>query len=125
MRKMFGQMLAIGVFCATAAIPATIHAADKPAEVALPKAEKAQLLDFLKNQNSTGFLVFQDGKILIEQYWPAPAPASAAAIGPATTNPKPGMAIDVPTAAMAARTATTVPPIAPPKPNPSAACDLV
>ena len=30
---------------------------------------------------------------------PAPAPANAAATGPAITNPRPGMAIEVPTAA--------------------------
>ena len=35
-------------------------------------AEMTNLLDYLRNQNSTGLLVIQDGKILVEKYWPAP-----------------------------------------------------
>lgn len=72
MRKIVGLIAAMGALCVQGAIPAAVHAADKPAEASLPKEAKAQLLNFLKNQNSTGFLVFQDGKILLEQYWPAP-----------------------------------------------------
>jgi CubicO group peptidase (beta-lactamase class C family) len=30
------------------------------------------LLDYLRNQNSTGFLVVQDDKVLVEKHWPAP-----------------------------------------------------
>ena len=30
------------------------------------------LLDYLRNHNSTGFLVVQDGKVLMEKNWPAP-----------------------------------------------------
>lgn len=30
------------------------------------------LLDYLRTQNSTGFLVIQDGKVLVETSWPAP-----------------------------------------------------
>jgi CubicO group peptidase (beta-lactamase class C family) len=30
------------------------------------------LLDYLRNQNSTGFLVIADGKLLVDQSWPAP-----------------------------------------------------
>lgn len=34
--------------------------------------ELTQLLDYLRQQNTTGFLVIQDGKTLIEKNWPAP-----------------------------------------------------
>lgn len=46
----------------TAAEPAT--AADSDATI--------RLLDFLRDHNSTGFLILQDGRILVEKYWPAP-----------------------------------------------------
>lgn len=35
-------------------------------------AEVTHLLDYVRNQNTTGFLVIQDGKVLIEKNWPAP-----------------------------------------------------
>jgi CubicO group peptidase (beta-lactamase class C family) len=33
----------------------------------------AQLLDYLAGQNSTGFIVIRDGKLLVDKAWPAPA----------------------------------------------------
>jgi CubicO group peptidase (beta-lactamase class C family) len=30
------------------------------------------LLDYLRNHNTTGFLIVQDGKVLVEKNWPAP-----------------------------------------------------
>jgi CubicO group peptidase (beta-lactamase class C family) len=35
-------------------------------------AATTNLLDYVRNQNSTGFLVVQDGKVLLEKNWPAP-----------------------------------------------------
>lgn len=35
-------------------------------------AEMTHLLDYVRNQNTTGFLVIQDGKVLIEKNWPPP-----------------------------------------------------
>lgn len=35
-------------------------------------AATTHLLDYLRNQNSTGFLVIQDEKVLLERNWPAP-----------------------------------------------------
>ncbi|MET0536163.1 MAG: serine hydrolase [Steroidobacter sp.] len=35
-------------------------------------AATTNLLDYLRNQNSTGFLVIRDGKVLVEKSWPAP-----------------------------------------------------
>lgn len=51
-----------------------------PLAIALPVAAPAddrsaamtRLLDYLRNQNSTGFLMIQDGKVLVEKAWPAP-----------------------------------------------------
>ncbi|MFV3078037.1 serine hydrolase domain-containing protein [Niveispirillum fermenti] len=40
--------------------------------VAADSAEMTRLLDYLRNQNTTGFLVIQGGKVLIEKNWPAP-----------------------------------------------------
>lgn len=36
-----------------------------------PSAATAALLDYVRGQNTTGFLVIQDGKVLIEKNWPA------------------------------------------------------
>lgn len=41
------------------------------AERATP--QMAELLDYLRGQNSTGFIVIQNGKVLVDQAWPAPA----------------------------------------------------
>lgn len=35
-------------------------------------AEMRELLDYLKGQETTGFLVTKDGEVLVEQNWPAP-----------------------------------------------------
>jgi len=37
------------------------------------KAAMTRLLDYVHNQNTTGFLVIQNGKTLVDQNWPAPA----------------------------------------------------
>lgn len=42
-----------------------------PAEQA-PSADMTRLLDYLRGQNTTGFLVIQDGHVLVERAWPAP-----------------------------------------------------
>ncbi|MCW0199465.1 serine hydrolase [Sphingopyxis sp.] len=34
---------------------------------------RARLLDYVRGQNSTGFLVIRDGRVLVEANWPAPA----------------------------------------------------
>lgn len=67
-----------GVACATALSTACVaptaaagNESDKPAPAA-KLADSQQLLDYARNQNSTGLLVVQGGKILIEKYWPAP-----------------------------------------------------
>lgn len=35
-------------------------------------AARTHLLDYLRNQNTTGFLIVQNGKVLVEKNWPAP-----------------------------------------------------
>src|SRR5687768_2139421 len=37
-----------------------------------PSAAMTTLLDYLRNQNSTGFLVIQNDKVLVEKHWPVP-----------------------------------------------------
>lgn len=43
------------------------------AAVQAPSATMMELLDYVRGQNTTGFLVIQGEKVLIEQNWPAPA----------------------------------------------------
>ncbi|MGA0544052.1 serine hydrolase domain-containing protein [Brevundimonas sp. VNH65] len=38
-----------------------------------PSPAMTELLDYLRRQNSTGFIVIRDGEVLIDQAWPAPA----------------------------------------------------
>lgn len=63
---------------AGAALAATIGACAAPAPHAVPAAAPADdkamtdLLDYLHNNDTTGFLVIQDGKVLVEKNWPAP-----------------------------------------------------
>lgn len=58
-----------GVTIAPAAAPARPGTAT-PATAG--DAAMTNLLDYLRNQNTTGFLVIQDGKILVEKNFPAP-----------------------------------------------------
>lgn len=62
-------LLVATLFAGAAALQVPLTA--RPA-VAADSAEMTQLLDFLRNQNTTGFLVIQAGKVLIEKNWPAP-----------------------------------------------------
>jgi CubicO group peptidase (beta-lactamase class C family) len=61
---------------ATATIGVAISAVVPASQVSAAPAEQSAamtgLLDYLRNQNSTGFLVLQDGKVLVEKHWPAP-----------------------------------------------------
>jgi CubicO group peptidase (beta-lactamase class C family) len=50
---------------ACAATPATSEAARSP--------DMSSLLNYLKAHNSTGFIIIEDGKVLVDQVWPAPA----------------------------------------------------
>ena len=65
------MLLAAALIAATAlssgAAPTTAAAR------ASPDAATLALLDYLHAQNSTGFVVVRDGRIVIERYWPAPA----------------------------------------------------
>jgi CubicO group peptidase (beta-lactamase class C family) len=52
--------------------PLLAHMAATPANEPA-QAAKTDLLDYLRRHNTTGFLVEQDGKVLLEENWPAPA----------------------------------------------------
>lgn len=47
-----------------------VHAA---ATAPAPSADMQDLLSYLQQQNSTGFMVVEDGKVLVDKSWPAPA----------------------------------------------------
>jgi CubicO group peptidase (beta-lactamase class C family) len=64
------MMLAAALLSLSGGAPGPAIAAE-PATAADAGAT-TRLLDFLRNQNSTGFLIVQDGRILVEKYWPAP-----------------------------------------------------
>lgn len=51
--------------CAQPPAPTPVRAAPSP--------QMQDLLDYLRRQNSTGFIVIQDGKVLVDKAWPAPA----------------------------------------------------
>lgn len=60
------------LFAATIACAMLAPAASVPAAPADKSAATTKLLDYLRNQNTTGFLVVQNEKVLIEKNWPAP-----------------------------------------------------
>lgn len=60
-------MAITGGAISTAAPTSPVSAAPSEQSVAM-----TNLLDYLRNQNSTGFLLLQDGKVLVEKNWPAP-----------------------------------------------------
>lgn len=51
--------------CAEPQPPAAVQTAPSPA--------MADLLSYLQRQNSTGFIVIQDGNVIVDQAWPAPS----------------------------------------------------
>lgn len=71
------MLLAAAIPCMAIAGAAPVTAA--PAAAA-QSADMTHLLDYLRNQNSTGFLVIQNGQVLVEKNWPTPTeePAFAA-----------------------------------------------
>lgn len=60
-------LAALPLLAASAAAPAPIAAS-----VSADEAATRALLDYLRNQNSTGFIVVQDDKVVLEKLWPAP-----------------------------------------------------
>ncbi|WP_153067297.1 hypothetical protein [Steroidobacter cummioxidans] len=67
LKAMLMAMAIAGVAIVPFAPVSPVSAASSEQSAAL-----TNLLDYLRNQNSTGFLVVQDGKVLIEKNWPAP-----------------------------------------------------
>lgn len=64
MRRLLALALALAPACALARPEATV-ARETPAMTAL--------FEYLRAQNSTGFVLVQDGKVLVDKAWPAPA----------------------------------------------------
>lgn len=65
------MVLAAGASCAVA------EPAPSPAPAAVSEAatspDMTDLLNYVRRQNSTGFIVIEDGKVLVDKAWPAPA----------------------------------------------------
>jgi len=68
--KFVRAALAAGALLCVSANVATPGVAAPAAEKSSP--EMTKLLDYLHNQNTTGFLVIENGKVLVEKNWPAP-----------------------------------------------------
>jgi len=68
------SQLAMLMVLAVAGVALSTAAPTTPVSAAPSKqsAEMSDLLDYLRDHNSTGFLVIQNGKVLVEKHWPAP-----------------------------------------------------
>lgn len=71
------RVLALALAATVSILPITAGCAAAPPAAPVAAAAKSPemggLLDYLRNHNSTGFVVIEDGKVLIDQAWPAPA----------------------------------------------------
>jgi CubicO group peptidase (beta-lactamase class C family) len=67
-------MAATAMLAVLTIAPAACAAPPLPvaAEVRQTSPEMSDLLAYVQNHNSTGFVVIQDGKVLIDETWPAP-----------------------------------------------------
>jgi len=74
--KARSHIKAVLLGAALAAVSIAPSAPARPGTAAAPAvagdAAMNNLLDYLRNQNTTGFLVIQDGKVLVEKNFPAP-----------------------------------------------------
>lgn len=66
------KAMLVAIAIAGVAILSVAPASTVAAATSEQSAAMTNLLDYLRNQNSTGFLVVQDGKVLVEKNWPAP-----------------------------------------------------
>jgi CubicO group peptidase (beta-lactamase class C family) len=66
-------LLAAAIPCAILAGGATQVPAAAPAAAASESADMTRLLDYLRNQSTTGFMIVQNGKVVVEKNWPAPS----------------------------------------------------
>lgn len=64
--------LRITALLALAAIPSAAIVPVAPAAAHAQSPAMADLLDYVRGKNTTGFLIIRDGKVLAEQNWPAP-----------------------------------------------------
>lgn len=67
------RALGLAISLATTALPACAEIPGPTPARASPSPELQDLLNYLRRQNSTGFIVVQDGKVLVDKSWPAPA----------------------------------------------------
>lgn len=77
-RLQFGFLAAVAVMATAAMVPVACQARGPATPVPVsagvaPSPAMTDLLDYAKAQRTTGFLVIQDGKVLVERNWPEPA----------------------------------------------------
>lgn len=76
MSKALLRMIAATAVAVLAVAPVASAATDTGAgavHAATPSPGMKDLLDYLHNHGSTGFMVIENGKVLVDQTWPAPA----------------------------------------------------
>lgn len=66
------QAVLVATMMTGVAVPLVAPASPVSAATSEQAAAMTNLLDYLRNRNSTGFLIVQDGKVLVEKHWPAP-----------------------------------------------------
>ena len=71
MRRALVSLIAAATLAGFAVAPGA-SAAPAAINTAAPSPDAKALLDYLQEHGSTGFLVIEDGKTLIDQTWPAP-----------------------------------------------------
>ena len=72
MGKKFGAALAASAMLMAELAAVAVPSASVAAAADKPSPAMTDLLDYLHNHNTTGFLIIQDGKVLVERNWPAP-----------------------------------------------------
>lgn len=70
MTRVAAALLMLAPICALAVLPSAAARSVPTAESSA--AAMTRLLDYLRDQNTTGFLILQDGRTIVEKNWPAP-----------------------------------------------------
>ena len=71
MRSALARLIAAAAIAACVVPAAACAQPTPPALQAAPSAETTDLLNYLRERNSTGFVVIQDGRTVIDQTWPS------------------------------------------------------
>ncbi len=72
MKTVLSRLAAAAIAVCTAPVAACAAPVAPGIEQAAPTPEMRDLLDYVRDHNATGFIVIEDGDVLIDQTWPAP-----------------------------------------------------